>query len=112
MRDDECKDAPITYVEGITFGPAVHPMLHAWNTIGLTGRTAIDWTLYARTHFMRYLGVPFTIEEHGIAMDMLEKVSPEFKAIFFSQENFPLLESYLTSVLIERRKKLRDNPAV
>lgn len=56
---------PMEYVEGVAMGVYVRPMLHAWNGIGLHSREAIDWTHYAACRWTRYIGIPFTHEEHA-----------------------------------------------
>ena len=54
----------LTYAEGIAYGPLVYPMLHGWNTLGVEGKTALDWTFYAVNHWVKYFGVALTCEEH------------------------------------------------
>ena len=57
------KSKSVVYVEGIVFGSLVRPMLHAWNTCGLQGEEAIDWTQYPVCEWSRYIGIPFTVSE-------------------------------------------------
>ena len=55
--------ARYVYVEGIAMGPVVYPMAHAWVARGYGGMEALDWTLYATTKWVRYLGIPFMENE-------------------------------------------------
>lgn len=55
----------LIYVEGIVVGVVIKPMLHAWNAVGLEGRAAMDFTQYSVSRWSRYLGIPFSLEEHA-----------------------------------------------
>lgn len=54
----------LIYVEGIVVGAVIKPMLHAWNAVGLKGRAAMDFTQYSVSRWSRYLGIPFSLDEH------------------------------------------------
>lgn len=73
---------PLLYVEGVAFGPIAAPMHHAWNTTRIESRKAIDWTFYATSPWVRYLGIPLTAEEYR----ELRTVSPP------RRKNFPIFQ--------------------
>jgi len=97
------KIPPMVYVEGITQGPLVWPMLHAWNTFGLDGTIAFDWTFYSGARWTRYIGVPFTKEEYDRAC---AACGGDLKAVsLFDKRHFLRVEGYLNEVLEKRGYK-------
>ena len=93
----------VTYVEGFAVGPAVSPMLHAWNGAGFS-RRALDWSFYATTHWTRYFGIPFTLAEYE---QICERVNPQKPMIqmLFRKDKFEKTEEFILEVLQKSRKR-------
>lgn len=91
----------ITYVEGITFGPDVPIMLHAWNARGWGGKCR-DWSHYSVSHWSRYIGIPFTLTEWE---ELRMLIAPQENAcpLLFADTHFPLIEGRVVEIL-EKRK--------
>ena len=97
----------MTYVEGLAFGASANPMLHAWNA-RLDEAFGIDWTFYAGTSWIRYLGVPFTYEEHS---SLTKVVCPgRIVTSFFHRELFAKARPYIMEIL-EQRTPFQETPA-
>jgi hypothetical protein len=101
-RRDRKDKTPFVYVEGIALGVTAFPMLHAWNARGLEGRKAIDWTFYAVCQWIRYLGIPFTQEEHE---ELCRLIQPgEFRInLLFRRNVFPIVRPALLKLLDKRK---------
>lgn len=79
----------LIYVEGIVAGAVIKPMLHAWNAVGLEGRAAMDFTQYTVSRWSRYLGIPFSIEEHEELCrlnGLIDKTGPLFHKKYFTAQ--------------------------
>lgn len=95
-------DPPMVYVEGLTIGACLYPILHAWNAEGLDGTMAIDWTLYPRNQWHAYLGIPLTFEEYKHACELANPEKPLI--VLLLGKYFPLVEKYLKGVLEARKR--------
>lgn len=106
MRDGKLKGQDkTTYVEGVAISPIVNPILHAWNGYGFS-RRGFDWTLYTRTNWIRYFGIPFTFEEYLEIRKGLEPERAQKIRLIFKRDDFERLEDKLLEVL-ERRPRTR-----
>jgi hypothetical protein len=106
-RHPERKDrTPMVYVEGIVHGSVVKPMLHAWNALGLNGATAMDWTFYAGSHWIRYRGIPLTIEEQKELL-ALTPVGTHIQLLFKKGVFTPKAKRRLIQILEKRRRTAR-----
>ena len=95
------------YVEGIVFGSTALPTLHAWNIACLPCLKAMDWTLYAESHWCRYLGIPFTVVEHK----ELRSLTPLGKrmGLLFHKEHFTAEAKTRLTKILEQRKQRKEN---
>lgn len=100
-RKREKRKEPLVYVEGIAFGLRVKPMLHAWNALGLDGEIAYDWSIYAISHWTRYLGIPFTAEEHK-KLHSLTPLGKKVHLIFHKKYFNAQAKARLISILEKR----------
>lgn len=92
----------MVYVEGVAIGALVPPMLHAWNAYGHAGTVAHDWSHYLGSRWSRYLGIPFTLEEH---YELCSKVHPrKWKPVrLLHLTTFPKVEAHIQELLAARR---------
>ena len=97
-------NSPHIYVEGLAFGGAIPPMVHAWNTFSLDDDTAVDWTHYAVCTWTRYIGVPITLTEYQSIADKLFS-SHDRQFSLFHREYFEKTKPLLLS-LLEARKSV------
>jgi hypothetical protein len=94
------QNEPIVYVEGVAFGSVVRPMLHAWNTHGLQGAAAVDWTHYPVCEWSRYFGIPFTASE---VEDICRMRQPGWVGPLFHRSSFTTrMRDRMTEILQER----------
>ena len=94
----------MVYVEGVAFGPISRmPMLHAWNAFGLRRRTAIDWTFYAGSRWMRYIGIPLTVEEN-MKLRRLTPLGTSVHLIFHKKYFTPKAKARLIQILEQRKR--------
>lgn len=96
----------MVYVEGIAYGAAVSPMLHAWNALGLRDKWCIDWSHYAACNWTRYFGIPLTSEEYHKALDLVHP-RKQYILLLLKRPHFPRRESYLKDILAARKEKLQ-----
>ena len=96
----------LSYVEGVAMGGYSMPVLHAWNALGTNTAMAIDWTWYATTGWMFYLGIPLTQSQFERLRD-LAYPSGSFHLIL-KKEVFPAIEEPLLKIL--KKRKLPKGP--
>ena len=104
--DDSDESKRFVYVEGVTMGATVRPMIHAWNSYSDRGRgrnIAIDWTLFAVVKWNRYFGIPLTRDEYNRTMKCIDKDC--CASLILTRKNFPLVKDYLIEVLKKRQKE-------
>ena len=92
----ESKESRLAYVEGVSLGSHSVPVLHAWNALVGTDM-AIDWTWYAVTGWMFYLGIPLTRRQH---MRLRKMAYPKGGFhLLLKKDVFPRIEEPLTKIL-------------
>lgn len=96
------EEGTMLYVEGIAAGVHVPPMLHAWNALGET-KEALDWSYYASAPWTRYIGVPFTPEEHEEIREAAGVEAPVLS--MFGRTNFQKVRPHVQRVLKRRNTK-------
>lgn len=102
------KPTRLLYVEGIAWGAAVNPMLHAWNANRMeNGQYAFDWTFYATTGWALYLGIPLTEPEYARARKIAYPPDGKRFHLLFKKETFPNVRGYLIDVLEKRKETLK-----
>lgn len=92
----------LVYVEGMCWGFIGDPALHAWNSFGMQDTRAIDWTQFFACEWNRYLGIPFTQEEHAELCALIHKDETHRPISMFDIMFFPLVEERLTELLASR----------
>ncbi len=97
------------YVEGIACGPLVWPMLHGWNSKGMRGDTAFDWTFYTVNNRTKYFGIPLEKDEY---QRLCKCTNPRRTVIsVFHREMFSVrVKVNLQKILLERKRKKKKVP--
>lgn len=92
------------YVEGVAFECGYRELFsHGWNSLGTAEEDpCIDYTMYARSPFMLYVGIPFSSDEHA-ALSRLLGEKHRRTVPLFRDDRFPVVEAELRRLLIERR---------
>ena len=94
-------NSPLVYVEGITLGVLLPPILHAWNAKGLNSEEAIDWTFYTASRWNVYLGIALTEEEYMTLQQILRPRKP-VSILLLHKKSFPKIENELVKILNSR----------
>jgi hypothetical protein len=106
VRHPERKDRRLmVYVEGMVHGPNVRPMLHSWNAQGLRGTVAMDWTFYSCSQWIRYRGIPLTLEEQSELLALTPVGKGGVNLLFQKKIFTPGAKRRLIRILERRRAK-------
>lgn len=99
----------LTYVEGLVWGYLTDPVLHAWNSYGVTDSRSLDWSHYIGCQWNRYLGISFTQEEQAELQALVFPNEPLRPISFFDGKFFPLVENRLLELLANREPPTLGN---
>jgi hypothetical protein len=103
------QESRLVYVEGMAWGFMADPMLHAWNSYGLSDTRAVDWTMYVGCEWSRYLGIPFTQEEHTELRSMIYPDEPRRPISLFDGKFYPQIEERILQMLASREPPALGN---
>jgi hypothetical protein len=104
LKKQKKRKTQMSYVEGIAVGVYVRPMLHAWNSVGLNSRCAIDWTHFAACPWSRYLGIALT-EEENAELRSLTMLGKSVHLIMHRDYFTPEAKKRLIEILENRKNK-------
>ena len=96
--------AHLAYVEGLVYGYCTKPVLHAWNSFGISGTRALDWSHYVGCEWSRYFGICISEHEHESLRRIVFPDEPSRPVSLLDLHFYPFIEEPLTELLAARGK--------